>query len=136
MPVGPERLVAGPDVEVRADRIDVDGHVRDGLRAVDQRDGAGGADARGHLRDGDDRAEHVGDVRERHEPDVAPRELCVELLQRQFAALVDLQVAQRRAALAAQHLPGDDVGVVLELGDEDRVVRADVRPATLPRPQA
>ena len=59
---------------------------------------------------------------------VAPRELGVQLLQRKFAALVDLQVAQRGAALAAQHLPGHDVGVVLELGDQDRVAGADVRP--------
>ena len=54
-------------------------------------------------------------------PHVAARELRVELLQRELAALVDLQVAQLRAALAAEHLPGDDVRVVLHLRDQHRV---------------
>ena len=68
-------------------------------------------------------------MREGDQPHVAPRELRVELLQRQLAALVDLQVAQLRAALAAQHLPGHDVRVVLHLRDQHRVAGADVRPA-------
>ena len=91
---GAERLVPRPAVEVGAERCDVDGHVRHRLRTVHDRDRAGGADARGHLRDGVDRAEHVGDVREGDEPHVAARELRVELLQRELAALVDLQVAE------------------------------------------
>ena len=66
-------------------------------------------------------------MRERHQSHVAPRELGVQLLQRQFATVIDLQIAQRRAALAAEHLPGDDVGVVLELGDEDCVARPHIR---------
>ena len=74
-----ERLVAGPRVEVGADRRDVDGHVRDGLCAVDRADGAGGAGPRGDLRDGVDRAEHVRDMGEGDEPHVAARELRVEL---------------------------------------------------------
>jgi hypothetical protein len=59
---GPERLVARPGVEVRSDRLHVHRHVRHSLGAVHERQRAGGADARGHLRDGRDRAEHVGDV--------------------------------------------------------------------------
>ncbi len=66
-------------------------------------------------------------MREGHQPHVAPRELRVELLQRQLAALVDLQVAQLGAALAAEHLPGNDVRVVLQLGDQHRVAGAHVR---------
>ena len=58
-PVG---LVAGPGVEVGAERGDVDRQVRHGLRAVDQHERAGGVRALGDLGDRVDRAEHVGDV--------------------------------------------------------------------------
>ena len=62
-------------------------------------------------------------MREGDELDVAARELGVELLERELAALVDLQVAQLGAALAAEHLPGDEVRVVLHLRDQHRVAR-------------
>jgi hypothetical protein len=68
-------------------------------------------------------------VRHRDDPHVAARELRVELLQRDLAAGVDLEVAQLRAALAAQHLPRHDVRVVLHLRDQHRVAGADVRAA-------
>ena len=71
----PERLVPGPAVEVGAERAHVDRHLRHRLRAVDERHRAGRARARGHLGDRVDRAEHVGDVREGDQLDVAAREL-------------------------------------------------------------
>ena len=66
---------------------------------------------------------------DRDHPHVAARELCVELIERDLAAGVDLEVAQLRAALAAEDLPGDDVRVVLHLRDQHRVAGTDVRPA-------
>ena len=78
---------------------------------------------------GVDRAEHVGDVREGDQAHIAAPELCVEFLQRELALLIDLQVAELGAALAAEHLPGNDVRVVLHLGDQHGVARAHVRPA-------
>src|SRR3954447_24002789 len=42
------------------------------------------------------------------------------------AVVVDLQVAQGRARLAAEQLPRHEVGVVLHLGDEHHVARSDV----------
>ena len=57
-------LVRGPGVEVGAERADVDRHVRDGLRPVDEHGGAGRVAALDELGDRVDRAEHVRDVRE------------------------------------------------------------------------
>ena len=68
-------------------------------------------------------------MREGDQAHIAARELRVERLERQPPLLVDLQVAKRGAALAAEHLPGDDVRVVLGLGDQHRVAGADVRAA-------
>ena len=122
-----ERLVAGPGVEVGADRRHVHRHVRDRLGSVDQGQRARSMRARHHLGDRIDRAEHVRDVGERHQPHVATSQLGVQLLERQLAPLVDLEVAQRRAALAAEDLPGHQIGVMLHLGDQHGIARAHVR---------
>ena len=45
------------------------------------------------------------------------------------AAIVDRRDAQPRARLGAQLLPRHDVRVVLEVGEDDLVARADVAPA-------
>ena len=55
-------------------------------------------------------------------------EQLLEFIQQQFAAIVDGSDAQFRALLIAQHLPGNDVGVVLHGGDEHFIACADVLP--------
>ena len=90
-PVG---LVAGPGVEVRAQRRHVDGQVRDGLRAVDEHERAGGVRALGDLRDRVDRAEHVGDVGDRDELGAA-RQQVVERVEVEQAVVRDRR--RRRA---------------------------------------
>ena len=129
MPGGPQRLVAGPGVEVGADVVHPHGHLRHGLGGVDQRHGAGGASAVHDLLDRVDRAEHVRHVRDRHELDPALGEHRVELVERELAGLVDAQVAQLGPGLLAEELPGDDVRVVLHVGDEHLVALAHVLPA-------
>ena len=81
----PERLVPGPGVEVGADRAEVDRHLRHRLGGVEQHERAGVVGAADDLGDRVDRAEHVGDVGERDEADVAARELGVELVERERA---------------------------------------------------
>ena len=83
------------------------------------------------LGDGVDRAEYVGDVGEGDELHIAACQFGIERLQRQLAMVIDLEVAKLGGALAAEHLPGNDVRVVLHLGDQHRVARVEVRP----RPQ-
>ena len=49
-----------------------------------------------------------------------------ELVEQQRAAIVDRRDAKLGALGEAELLPGHDVGVVLEIGDDDLVARADV----------
>jgi arginase family enzyme len=72
-------------------------------------------------------AARMRDVRKGDQLHVAALELLVEMVEREFATLVHLEVAQLCAALAAQHLPRHDVRVVLHLGGEHGVAWADVR---------
>ncbi len=65
-------------------------------------------------------------MRKSDELHIAARELVLERRQRQFATLVDLQVAQLGAPLAAQDLPGDEVPVMLHLRDQHRVAGSHV----------
>ena len=47
-------------------------------------------------------------------------------VQQDLASVIDRDHPQPRAFLGGQLLPGDDVGVVLQPGDDDFVARADV----------
>ena len=79
---GPERagahrgqhLVAAERVEVGAELLDVDRHVRHGLGAVDEDEGAGGVGHLDHLADRVDRPQRVRDVGERDELRAEPQE--------------------------------------------------------------
>src|SRR5256885_4939898 len=74
------------------------------------------------------RAEGVGHVRHRHQARARAEEF-QELLQLQLAAAVDRRHLEGAAGLLAQHLPGDDVGVMLERADEDLVAGPQARAA-------
>ncbi len=80
----------------------------------------------GDLADGVDGAERVRDVRHGDEPR-ARAEPPRELVERHLAAVVDRRHGEPRPALGAEELPGDDVRVVLELGDQHLVAGADAR---------
>ena len=79
--------------------------------------------------DRQDRAGDVRDVRGGDEPHAPVEQVLVELAEIDAALVADLEVAQLRAGLLAQQLPGNDVRVVLELGQDDRVALAHVAPA-------
>ncbi len=67
-----------------------------------------------------DGAEHVRHARDADEADAV--EEPVELGQVEPVVLADGDVAQLDAALGGEHQPGHEVGVVLELGEQDRLV--------------
>ena len=50
----------------------------------------------------------------------------VELVEHQVAVVVDRNPAELDPTFGGQHVPGDDVGVVLHLGEDDRVTDAEV----------
>ena len=120
-------LVARPGVEVGIELAQVDRQLRNGLRAVDDDDRAGGVGALDDLGDRVDRAGGVGDVADGDELDGAGREQLVELLELEHALVVDLDHLELRAGLAAQHVPGHEVRVMLELGRDDAVAGPEVR---------
>ena len=66
-------------------------------------------------------------MRDRHQPRARAEQL-EELIEHELAAAVDRRHLERAAGLLAHHLPGHDVGVMLERGDQDLVARAEARP--------
>ena len=125
IPVGREDLVAGEHEEVGVERLHVDAHVRDRLRAVHQRPGAHrmrGLDDLVHRHDG---AERVRNLRDRDQLGAVVEQLSV-FIQQDLAAVVHRDHAELRALLGGELLPRHDVGVVLEVREDDLVARAEV----------
>ena len=89
---------------------------------------------RDHLGGRRHRAERVGDVRQRHQPRARVQQLLV-LVEQHLPVVVDRRDADLRALLGGQQLPRHDVRVVLEPGEHDLVVFADVAPAPALRDQ-
>jgi hypothetical protein len=121
-------------VEVRAERAHVDRAVRHGLGAVDEHHGAVRMGGLNDAFDRQHRAERVGDVRHGHQAR-ARRQQLRERIELEFTAAVDGRHLERAAGLLAHHLPGDDVGVVLECGDEDLIAGAEAWPRVRLRDQ-
>ena len=114
-------------IEVAVERLHVHFQVRGRLGAVDQ-DGNPLRVSEAHdLADRVDGAQSVGDVGDRD--DLRPiGQKPLELCQDELSAQVDRDHLQLRPFFLAQHLPGDDVGVVLEGRDQHFVARSHVRP--------
>jgi hypothetical protein len=119
---GPEHLVAGEGVEVGAERVQVEWEMRHRLGAVEQHERAGPMGALHDPRHRVDRAEDVGDVRDRHDAR-ARREQPVEGFEVEVPLSHHRDRAQHRPAVATGHLPRDQVRVVLELAHDDLVAR-------------
>ena len=119
-PIGAEHLVAAERVEVGAELLDVDRHVRHGLGAVDQDERAGRVGHLDHLADRVDRPERVRDVGERDELRLEP-EQDLEDVEAEEAVVGDRDELEVAVLLLDEELPRDEVRVVLHLGQDDRV---------------
>ena len=126
-----EHLVAGEGVEVGAERRHVDRHVRDGLGAVDQAEGAGVVRHPGDVGHRVDRAEHVARVGHRDHAHLLGQQR-PERVHVQLAARRDRREDHLRPRDPGDDLPRDDVGVVLHLRHEHPV--AGPQGADAPRP--
>ena len=119
----PVCFVTGEDVEVAVEIANVDGLVRHRLGTVDE-DGdvllMGKTDDVLDRRHRAERVRHLGDG---HQLRAGPEEARI-LLHEEVAPVVDGNHAEPGALLLAKHLPGDDVGVVLDSRDDDLVPRA------------
>ena len=125
-PARAAELVGREGEEVAAERLHVDRPVRRRLRRVDDHDRALLVRPGGEPLDRVDRAERVGDEAGRDDLDRALAREPVERVELELAGVVDRDVAEARARLAGDELPGDEVRVVLELGDHDGVAGAEV----------
>ena len=132
MPSGPNILCPENAEEVDPEVVDVDRQVRHRLAGVEHHEGADGVGALGELCDRVERAEHVGDVGEREHLG-ALGEQRVEVGEVEPAVGRDGHPAQGRAGAPARLLPRDEVGVVLHLGDEHLVARAEGEPVAVRR---
>ena len=121
----PAHLVAGDGDEVGAERLHVDRAVRCRLRRVDDADRALVVGPGGEPRNVVDGAERVRDETRRDDLDVAPGER-VERVELQLARVVERDHLEVRPGAAGDRLPGHEVRVVLELGDEHEVAGAEV----------
>ena len=130
--VRPVELVGRADEEVAVPRPHVDQVVRGVVDRVDERQGADRAGEPHGSRDVVDRAEGVRRGADGDElralADLALEVVPVERARRE----IHPHDAEFAAALARQRLPGADVGVVVELGDDDFVAGAE-RAAERPR---
>ena len=88
----------------------------------------------GHLLDGDDGAQHVGDVAHRHDLRAVGEEALVGL-EVDLAAVGDGDLDDPATLANGELLPGHDVGVVLQLGDQDVVTLLHPCVAVCPRHQ-
>ena len=131
MPSGPNILCPEKRQEVDAEVVDVDRQVRHRLAGVEHDERADGVGALGELGDRVERAEHVGDVGEREDLG-ALGEQAVEVGEVEPPVGRDRHPAQGGAGAAAGLLPRDEVGVVLHLGDEHLVARAEREPVAVP----
>ena len=114
----------GEGIEVRVEVLHIGPQVGDGLGAVHQDLGAMAVGHGGHLLYGVDGAEGIGHVREGDQASARAEQLLV-LVQDHFAPAVDGGHAQLGALLCGELLPGHDVRVVLQPGDDDLIILAD-----------
>ena len=120
-----EHLVARKRVPVGAELLHIHGHVRDGLRAVDENARAVSVRHLSHLPGWRDRAECVRHFREGDELRARSKQPLIRV-EPNLPVIVHWRHLQHCACLRAELLPGYDVGVMLEPGDDDLVILADV----------
>ncbi len=77
---------------------------------------------RDHLARWRHRAERVRDLGERDDARARPKQLFV-FIEQNVAPIVDGRDAELRPCFEAKLLPGNDVGVMFEPGDDDLVAR-------------
>ena len=94
------------------------------LRSIQQHLGTMRMGQSHHTFNRRDSPQHIGHMRERHQPHLAIRKLGGQIFHVQFAGIRHAANAQEIAAIIAQHLPGHDIGVVFQFGNQYCLVRA------------
>ena len=122
---GPHHFMPAEGEEIGVQGLHVDLQMRHALGPIDEDTSAGLVCLGDDFSDWVDRAEHVGHGRHRYEPGLFAQQR-VEGLDVESALFRDRHVANGRAGPLSQLAPGNEVGVVLHLGEQDFVAAADV----------
>ena len=114
--------------EVAVDVANVNLHVRDALRAIDDSDSADAVRLLDDLLDVVLEAQDVRDLRHGDNLRLL-RDFRLDVLLREVAVLLEVDVLERRARRLGDELPRHEVAVVLRDGDDDLVASLDIAEA-------
>ncbi len=128
------KLVTREGVEVATQRAHVDLGMGDRLRAVDEHHRANFVCGVDYALHGEHGTERIRDLSDRHEHRAGAQQ-AEEFIEHELAAQVDRSDLECAACLLAQHLPGNDVGVMLQARDQDFIAGLEARPAISLRDQ-
>ena len=123
---GPEHLMAGKCEEIAVEALNIDGKMRDALRAVNHQVTANRMNALTQLSNRVFNTKDVGDLRYRDDLGTLA-DLRVHFLGSDDAMLVGAQVHQACSCCATHLLPGNKVRVMLHDGDAHLVARLEDR---------
>ena len=118
---GREDLVAGEDEEIAVEELYVHSHMRDGLRAIHQHTDAVAMRHFNHLPGWRDGSQRIRYLAESDDSGARAQELFI-FFEDDLAAVVYRRYAKPRTLFRAQLLPGNNVCVMFEPGDDDLVV--------------
>ena len=120
--------MTGEGEEIAIEILDVDRHVRNALRPIEDRDRAGGVGLGNHLLRRIDRAKAVADMGEGDKFRPLGEQFGVVLLV-DPAIWSDPDMPEPGPLFLGDQLPRHDVRVVLHCGEHDQVARFEIRPA-------
>ena len=112
--------------EVGVPGAHVGGDVRRGLTGVDERERPGGVRGVGHPANVGNRSEHVGHRREREQ--LRAVEELLEVGEVEQVVRPERDPPKLDVTFSGEDVPWNDVGVMLELGEDDGVTGTDIRP--------
>jgi len=114
--------VAGEHKEIGAELGHVDRQMRDRLSAVDQHPGTIAVTQLDDLVDWRHCPQRIRHLSRRHQLCFRPEQI-LELRHQQIAGVVDRCDFQDRTRLLGKQLPRDDIGVVLQMSDNNLIAR-------------
>src|SRR5262245_8055145 len=122
-----EKLVRRADQEIAPPGRDVDERVRRMMHGIEEDQRAGLVSESGNLRNGVARADRVGSAANRHELGLRG-ELALQVVEVQRAVLaVNADTLNGRPSILRSAHPGGDVGIMIELRDDDFIARHPAR---------
>ena len=115
----------GENVKITIQRLNIHRMVHYRLRAIDQHFRAILMRQRDHFRKRVFRSQHVRHMRDSQQSGTLIKQRR-ERIQLQRAVRIERNDAQFRPCTRAQHLPGDNIGVVLHLADDDVIASPNI----------